>query len=330
MEEARLMRPIARRAALGLLAAPALATSAHAQPRWPSRPLRVIVPFAPGGATDLIARLIADNLGGPLGQPVAVENRAGAFGVIGADAVAKAAPDGYTLLAGSPGPMVVNGFVYKTLPYDPARDFVGVSMVANIPYVMVVPPQLGVRTVAEFIAKARAQPGTMNFATSGMASRLTVEMFRALAGGLDLEMVQYRGGAPARTDLLSNRIQLVIEQMPSFLEDFRNGTLIPLAVGGARRFPLLPDVPTLQESGLAGYEANAWLGYAAPAGTPVEIRRRIAMEIDRLLTQSAIRERLLSWGSEPVGGTPEDMDRLLEQERRRWGEVVRTAGIERE
>ena len=317
---------LTRRATLATLAAPALAQAQS----WPARPLRVVVPFAPGGATDLIARLIAEQLSRPLGQQVAVENRAGAFGILGADSVAKAAPDGYTLLAGSPGPMAVNPLVYRSLPYDPARDLVGVSMVALIPYVMVVPASLGVSSVAEFLALARARPGHINFATSGMASRLTVEMFRALAGGLEMEMVQYRGGAPARTDLLAGRIQLVIEQAPSFLEDFRAGTLRLLAVGGARRFALLPDVPTLQEAGIAGYEANAWLGYAAPAGTPIEIRRRIAAEIDRILLIPEVRNRLASWGAEPVGGTPEDMDRMLTAERARWAEVVRIAGIERE
>lgn len=321
---------ITRRASFAALAAPTLAQAQGAAQAWPARPLRVVVPFAPGGATDLIARLIADNLARPLGQQVAVENRAGAFGILGADAVAKAAPDGYTLLAGSPGPMAVNPFVYKTLPYDPARDLVGVSMVALIPYVMVVPASLGVSNVAEFLALARSRPGSINFATSGMASRLTVEMFRALAGGVEMEMVQYRGGAPARTDLLAGRIQLVIEQAPSFLADFRAGTLRPLAVGGTRRFSLLPDVPTLQEAGIAGYEANAWLGYAAPAGTPMEIRRRLATEIDQIIRIPEVRERLLSWGAEPVGGTPEEMDRMLTAERARWSEVVRLAGIERE
>jgi tripartite-type tricarboxylate transporter receptor subunit TctC len=321
---------ITRRATLAALAAPTLAQAQGAAQAWPARPLRVVVPFAPGGATDLIARLIADNLARSLGQQVAVENRAGAFGILGADAVAKAPPDGYTLLAGSPGPMAVNPFVYKTLPYDPARDLVGVSMVALIPYVMVVPASLGVSSVAEFLALARSRPGSINFATSGMASRLTVEMFRALAGGVEMEMVQYRGGAPARTDLLAGRIQLVIEQAPSFLADFRAGTLRPLAVGGTRRFSLLPDVPTLQEAGIAGYEANAWLGYAAPAGTPMEIRRRLATEIDQIIRIPEVRERLLSWGAEPVGGTPEEMDRMLTAERARWSDVVRLAGIERE
>ncbi|SDB63516.1 Bug family tripartite tricarboxylate transporter substrate binding protein [Belnapia rosea] len=315
-----------RRALLAALALPSIARAES----WPARPLRVVVPFAPGGATDLIARLIAERLATPLGQQVAVENRAGAFGILGADAVAKAPADGYTLLAGSPGPMAVNPYVYKTLPYDPERDLCGVSMVATIPYVMVVPASLGVSSVQEFLALARARPGSINFATSGMASRLTVEMFRALAGGVPMEMVQYRGGAPARTDLLAGRIQLVIEQAPSFLEDFRAGTLRPLAVGGARRFALLPEVPTLQEAGIPGYEAAAWLGYAAPAGTPIAIRRRLAEEIDHILLLPEVRDRLASWGAEPVGGPPEAMDRVLAAERARWRDVVRLAGIERE
>ena len=319
-----------RRLALGLPASLILARAASAQSAYPTRPVRVIVPFAPGGTTDLMTRLVADNLGSPLGQQVVVENRAGAFGVIGADAVAKAAPDGYTLLAGSPGPMAVNGHVYRSLPYDPARDLCGVCMVANIPYVMAVPTSLPVTTVQEFIALARAEPGKLNFATSGMASRLTVEMFRAMAGGLELEMVQYRGGAPARADLLAGRIQLVIEQVPSFLEDFRTGRLRPLAVGTKQRFSLLPDVPTMEEAGLPGYEANAWMGYGAPAGTPIEIRRRLAVEIDRIVKTPAIRERLASWGSDPLGGTPEEMDQLLVADRERWGRVVQMAGIEKE
>ncbi len=320
---------LSRRTLLGTLAAPALAGTAAAQ-AWPNRPLRVIVPFAAGGTTDLMTRLVGERLGAPLGQQVVVENRGGAFGMLGADAVAKAPADGYTLLAGSPGPMVVNPLVYKSLPYQPERDLCGVCMVASVPYVMVVPTSLGVNTVQEFLALARSRPNTINFATSGMASRLTVELFRALAGGVPMEMVQYRGGAPARTDLLAGRVQLVIEQAPAFLEDFRAGTLKPLAVGGTRRFRLLPDVPTLQEVGIAGYEAEAWMGYAAPAGTPQAVRERLATEIDRIVKTPEVQERLLSWGSEPVGGTVADMERILAAERRRWTEVVRIAGIEKE
>lgn len=323
---------IGRRAILGGAVAAALVAPAtlRAQGAWPSRPIRVIVPFAPGGATDLVTRLVTDRLGAPLGQQVVVENRGGAFGVVGADAAAKSPPDGYTLLAGSPGPLAVNQHVYKSLPYDPVRDFVPVSMVAAIPYVMVIPPSVPARSVQEFIALARANPGRLNFATSGMASRLTVEMFRSMAGGLELTMLQYRGGAPARTDLLRGDVQLVIEQVPGFIEDFRTNRLIPLAVGTRERSALLPEVPTMRESGLPDYEAWAWVGFAAPAGTPRPVIERVSAEIDRILKQPDVRERLLSWGSEAVGGTPEDMQRHLDAERARWGEVVRLAGIEKE
>ncbi len=322
-------RGFGRRSLLAGLAVPA-AMPAFAQGAWPQRPLRVIVPFAPGGATDLVTRLVTDRLGTPLGQQVVVENRGGAFGVIGADAVAKSPPDGYTLLAGSPGPLAVNQFVYRNLPYDPERDLVPVSMVASIPYVMVVPPSVPAQTVQEFIALARARPGQLNFATSGMASRLTVEMFRFMAGGLDLQMLQYRGGAPARTDLLRGDVQLVIEQLPGFIEDFQTGRLRALAVGTRQRSALLPEVPTMREAGLPDYEAWAWVGFAAPAGTPRPVIERLATEIDRILREREVRERLVSWGCEAVGGTPEDMQRYLDTERARWGAVVRQAGIERE
>jgi tripartite-type tricarboxylate transporter receptor subunit TctC len=305
-------------------------TASRAQDAWPSRTIRVIVPFAPGGATDLITRLVTDRLGPVLGQQVVVENRGGAFGVVGADAAAKAPADGYTLLAGSPGPLAVNQHVFKSLPYDPERDFVPVSMVASIPYVAVVPPSVPARSVQEFIALVRANPGRYNFGTSGMASRLTVEMFRAMAGGLDLTMLQYRGGAPARTDLLRGDLHLVIEQIPGFIEDFANQRLVPLAVGTRNRSALLPEVPTMREAGLPDYEAWAWVGFAAPTGTPRPAIDRLAAEIDRILQQPEVRERLKSWGSEAVGGTPEDMQRYLDTERTRWGEVVRRAGIERE
>jgi tripartite-type tricarboxylate transporter receptor subunit TctC len=309
------------------LAAPA---ASRAQGAWPSRAIRVIVPFAPGGATDLITRLVTDRLGAALGQQVVVENRGGAFGVVGADAAAKAPADGYTLLAGSPGPLAVNQHVFKSLPYDPERDFVPVSMVASIPYVMVVPTSVPARSVQEFIAMVRANPGKYNFGTSGMASRLTVEMFRAMAGGLELTMLQYRGGAPARPHLLRGDLHLVIEQIPGFIEDFANQRLVPLAVGTRTRSALLPDVPTMREAGLPDYEAWAWVGFAAPAGTPQPAIDRLASEIDQILQQPEVRERLKSWGSEAVGGTPADMQRYLDTERARWGEVVRRAGIERE
>jgi tripartite-type tricarboxylate transporter receptor subunit TctC len=243
--------------------------------------------------------------------------------------VATAPPDGHTLLAGAPGILAVNPWVMKALPYDPERDFAGISMIANIPYVMAIPPSVPARSVAEFIVLVKRNPGRYNLATSGTSSRLTVEMIRAMAGGLDMTMVQYRGGAPARIDLLRGDVQLVIDQMPSFLEDFRKGELVPLAVGTRTRSALLPDVPTMMEAGLPDYEAWAWLAYAAPSQTPRAVINRLSEEIGRVLRKPEVLARLASWGSEPVGGSPEEMDRMVSAERSRWGEVVRLAGIEK-
>jgi tripartite-type tricarboxylate transporter receptor subunit TctC len=322
--------PLHRRSFLPIAALPLLPTAPAAAQSWPSRPIKVVVPFPPGGATDLIARLVAEHLGSVLGQQVVIENRAGANGVIGCQAVATAPPDGHTLLAGAPGILAVNPWVMKALPYDPERDFAGISMIASIPYVMAIPPSVPARSVAEFIALVKRNPGQYNFATSGTSSRLTVEMFRAMAGGLDMTMVQYRGGAPARIDLLRGDVQLVIDQMPSFLEDFRKGELVPLAVGTRTRSALLPDVPTMMEAGLPGYEAWAWLAYAAPSRTPRPVIARLSDEIGRVLRKPEVLARLASWGSEPVGSSPEEMDRMVSAERFRWGEVVRLAGIEKE
>jgi tripartite-type tricarboxylate transporter receptor subunit TctC len=322
--------PLHRRSLLPLAALSLLPALPAAAQSWPSRPIKVVVPFPPGGATDLIARLVAEHLGPVLGQQVVIENRAGANGAIGCQAVATAPPDGHTLLAGAPGILAVNPWVMKALPYDPERDFAGVSMIASIPYVMAIPPSVPARSVAEFIALVKRNPGQYNFATSGTSSRLTVEMFRAMAGGLDMTMVQYRGGAPARIDLLRGDVQLVIDQMPSFLEDFRKGELVPLAVGTRTRSALLPDVPTMMEAGLPDYEAWAWLAYAAPSRTPRAVINRLSEEIGRVLGKPEVLARLASWGSEPVGCSPEEMDRMVSAERSRWGEVVRLAGIEKE
>jgi tripartite-type tricarboxylate transporter receptor subunit TctC len=309
-----------------LLAAPS-PTQAQA---WPARPVRVVVPFPPGGATDLITRLVADNLGPVLGQQVVVENRGGAFGILGMQAVQTAPADGYTLAAVAPGVMAVNPWVVKRLPYDPEADFVSVAMIASIPFVMAVPRSVPARTVREFVEMVRARPGHYNFGTSGMSSRLTVELFRSLAGGLDMTMVQYRGGGPQRVDLLRGDLHVVIDQMPSFLEDFAKGDLVPLAVGTLSRSPQLPDVPTMQEAGIAGYEAAAWLAFSAPRGTPRAVIERLNGAIATVLRLPEVQQRLVAWGAAAAGGSPEEMDRQIRAERARWGEVVRRAGIEPE
>lgn len=309
----------------GLLAMPALA-----QPAWPSRPVRVIVPFAAGGATDLIARLAAEHVAPLIGAPIVIDNRGGAQGALGMQAGAQAPPDGYTFIATAPGVMAVNPWVVRRLPYDPEADFVSVAMIASIPYVMSVPKSVPARSVAEFIALARARPGALNFSTSGNSSRLTVELFRALAGGLDMTMVQYRAAGALRTDLLRGDIHLAIDQMPGFLEDFAKGELIPLAVTTLARSPALPHVPTMQEAGVAGYEAAAWVAYSAPRGTPVPIIARMNAAVNEALRKPEVIARLTSWGADPASGTPEAMERDVRAERARWGDVVRRAGIEPE
>jgi tripartite-type tricarboxylate transporter receptor subunit TctC len=312
--------------AAGLLAAPAV----HAQAPWPARPIRVIVPFAPAGATDLIARLAAEHAGPLLGQQLVIDNRGGAQGALGMQAAAQAAPDGYNFVATAPGVMAVNPWVVRRLPYDPEADFTSVAMIASIPYVMIVPKTVPARTVAEFIALARARPGALNFSTSGNSSRLTVELFRALVGGLDMTMVQYRASGPLRTDLLRGDIHLAIDQMPGFLEDFAKGELFPLAVTTRTRSPALPNVPTMQEAGVAGYEAAAWLAYSAPRGTPAPIIERMNAVLNEVLRKPEVIARLQSWGADPVGGSAASMEEAVRAERARWGEVVRRAGIEPE
>jgi len=313
--------------ATGLTAAPAVA---RAQPAWPARPIRVIVPFAPAGATDLITRLVAEHAGPLLGQQLFIENRGGAQGMLGMQAAAQAPADGYTFVATAPGVMSVNPWVVRRLPYDPEADFTSVAMIASIPFVMVVPKTVPARSVAEFIALARARPGTLNFSTSGNSSRLTVELFRSLVGGLDMTMVQYRAAGPLRMDLLRGDIHLAIDQMPSFLEDFQKGELIPLAVTTRTRSPALPHVPTMQEAGVDGYEASAWLAYSAPRGTPAPIIERMNSVLNEVLRKPEVVARLISWGATPVGGSAASMADYIRAERAGWGEVVRRAGIEPE
>lgn len=307
------------------LAAPVVA---RAQPAWPMRPIRMIVPFAPGGATDVITRLAADHAASLLGQPIVVENRGGAQGMLGMQAAAQSPADGYTFVSTAPGVMSVNPWVVRRLPYDPEADFTSVAMIASIPFVMVVPKTLPARSVAEFLALARARPGALNFSTSGNSSRLTVELFRSLVGGLDMTMVQYRAAGTLRTDLLRGDIHLAIDQMPTFLEDFQKGELIPLAVTTRERSPVLPNVPTMAEAGVAGYEAAAWLAFSAPRGTPEPVIERFNAVLNEVVRKPEVVSRLIGWGATPVGGSAASMEEYIRAERARWGEVVRRAGIE--
>ncbi len=302
----------------------ALATPALAQPRG----LRIVVPFAPGGASDLVARIIAEPLGAALGQAVLVENRPGAGGNLGAEAVARAAPDGTTLLMGAPGALTVNPHLYPDLSFRPLVDFAPVSLVFTTDHLVVVHPSVPARTLAEFIALAKAQPGRIAYASAGTGA--TTHLFGALFGlraGVELTHVPYRGSGPAVNDLLAGTVQAMFDQLPSSVAHVREGRLRALCTSGAARHALLPDVPTAAEAGLADYQVASWNALLAPAATPPETIARQAAAVAAVLALPAVRDRLRPLGADPAPSTPAAMTALLRTETQRWGEVVRAAHI---
>ncbi|MBL8378802.1 MAG: tripartite tricarboxylate transporter substrate binding protein [Burkholderiales bacterium] len=300
---------------------------AHAQ-SWPNKPLRIIVPFAPGGSTDIFARLLAERLAQPLGQSVVVDNRAGAAGNIGAEAVARAAPDGSTLLMATTGVMAINQSLYRNLTYDAARDLEPVAFVASITNVLIVAADAPLKSVADVLATARRAPGTLTFASSGAGSstHMSAELFKAMAA-VDLLHVPYKGSGPALLDLIAGRVSLMFENAPGAVPHLKAGKLRALAQTGLKRSPSLADVPTVAESGVAGYESLSWSGIALPAGTPREIVQRLNREINAVLAQPDMRQRLAEQGAEAVGGTPEDFAAHIRRERDKWTRVVRDAQI---
>jgi tripartite-type tricarboxylate transporter receptor subunit TctC len=304
-----------------------LATPLHAQ-SYPSKPVRIIVPFAAGGGTDVVARAIGVKLGEALGQPFVVDNRAGAAGAIGAELAAKSAFDGYTLLMGSSGPIVLNPSLQPKLPYDPARDFVPVSLITIMPFLMVVHPSLPARTVKELIALARSRPGQLNYASpgSGSSTHLAMELFKAMAR-VEIVHVPYKGVAPASTDLISGQVQLLAGDLSTLMPHVASGRMRALAVTGAARSPLVPGVPTLAETGVAGYEASGWFGMLAPAGISQDIVRRLNAEIVKAMQSDDLRKRLSTLGGELAGGTPEQFGEHLRREWSKWGKLIRTLGL---
>jgi len=305
------------------------AALAHAQD-YPSRPVRIVVPFAAGGPNDIIARLVGQKLAEALGQQVVVDNRPGAGGNIGTDAVAKAAPDGYTLLSAGPGSLIMNPLMAK-VPYDTARDFAPVSLMASAPNVLVVHPSVPAATVRELIALARAQPGRLNYASGGTGSsaHLAPALFAAMAG-IDLTHVPYKGTGPGLNDLLGGQVQLAIFGIPPLLPHIKSGRLRALAVTGKRRSSELPDVPTVDEAGVPGYEVSPWYGLLAPAGTPPPIVARLASEVTKIVRAADMREKLAAQGAEPGGGTPEEYAAVIRSETVLWTRVIREAGIKSE
>jgi len=293
---------------------------------WPSRPIRMVVPLSPGGFADVPGRILASRLSALLGYNVFVENRPGAGGTIGADFVAKSAPDGYTLLF-TGTPHVISAWIYKKLPYDALKDFEPVALVASGPYVLVVNPQLPVHSVRELVAAAKAQPGKIDYASSGngSAQHLVSALFASMAG-IELNHVPYKGSGPAMQDLLGGQVKVSFAGIPNVLPHVKAGRLRALAVSTPQRSPDLPDVPTAAEAGVPGYQATLWLNLAAPAGTPGDIVQRIYAETARALQDAELQQNFRSAGVEASPMSPQELAGFMRGEYEKWGKVVRDTG----
>ena len=304
----------------------AVATSVSAQ-SYPTRPIRLVVPFPAGGTTDILAREAGERLSATLGQPVVVDNRPGAGGNIGADLVAKSASDGYTLLMATVGTHAINPSLYSKMPYDHIKDFAPVVLVAGVPNVLEVTSSLPVNSVADLIKLAKEKPGQLNFASSGNGTsiHLSGELFKSMAG-VDMTHVPYKGSAPALVDLVGGQVQLMFDNLPSSLPQIKAGKLRAIAVTSAQRAPALPNVPTIAESGLPGYEASSWFGIVAPAGTPPAVINRINAEINQWLRAPETAEKLLAQGAIAAGGSPEQFAAHIRAETDKWAKVVKASG----
>jgi tripartite-type tricarboxylate transporter receptor subunit TctC len=320
-----------RYALLGALALAATAAAAQdPAAAYPARAIRIIVPFPAGGAADAVPRIVGERLAARWAQPVIVENRAGASGSIGAEAVYRAEPDGYTLLATPPAPLVINPSLYRKLAYDPTQ-FVPVTIVAAIPSVMLVHPKIAASTVPEFIAYARANPGKLNYASQGMTtvSFLTTEMFMAMAGGLKIAHVPYKGTAPGLAALLAGEVELMFDNLGVTVQHVKAGKLKALAVCGDRRVAALPDVPAMSEF-FPGFVSVAWFGIVAPPKTPQSIADRLSAAIVETLRQPDLRARLAALSAEPVGNTSAEMAAFMREDAGRWKKVIEAAGVKAE
>ena len=321
--------PLSRRRLLAAAAVACVAGTAQAQSGFPSRPLRIVVPFPPGGSTDLLARRLGEKLSPALGQPVIVENKPGAGGTTGADFVAKSAPDGHTLLMGVTGSNAIAASLFSKLPYDPLKDFAPVSVVVSAPLVLAVNASSPIRSTRDYLAAARAKPLTYGTPGNGTSMHLTGEMFDQ-AAGVKLTHVPYKGSAPALNDLLGGTLDSMFGDFLVLLPQIKAGKVTPLAVTSSRRHPLLPEVPTVAESGLpglAGFEASSWQGLFAPAGTPREVVARLNAEVVKALEAADIREFFGSQGFIVGGSTPEQFKAFIETEVPKWGRVVKAANV---
>ena len=318
-------RPLLRIAWL-LLLLPALASAAY-----PERPIRLVVPFPPGGAVDFFARVVQAPLAELLGQAVVIDNKAGASGMLGAAIVAKAPPDGYTLLLGNIATLAINPGIYPKMQYDPLKDFAPVLRTVDVNYVLVVHPALPVKTVAELIAHARANPGKLSYGSSGSGSlpHLGTELLKVQTG-IDLVHVPYKGGGPMVTDLLAGTIQVVLGDQANLMPQVQSGRLRALAVATARRSPNMPELPTISESGIAGFDATAWQGLVGPAGMPADVVRRLNDALSKVMAMPAVREKLLGAGLDPMGGSSEQFSRFIADEMAKWSKIAKDVGAKPE
>ena len=306
----------------------AVADSAAAQAAFPSRSVRFIVPYPPGSGTDIVARMLGQKLAEAWGQQVLVDNRPGAGAIIGVDAIAKAAPDGYTIGIADNGPLAINPALYPKLPYNPLRDFAPITLVANLPFILVVHPNVAANSVAELVALAKARPGQINYASvgNGSAVHLATELLKTRAG-IDLVHVPYKGSAPALNGVLSGEASVMFVNLLSSQQLVKAGKLRALATGTPKRLLAMPDLPTVAEAGVAGYEYLAWFGVVAPAATPRPIIERLNADLRRVIALPEIRERMVNQGGmEPVGGSAESFAALIPAEIEHWGKLVRETG----
>jgi tripartite-type tricarboxylate transporter receptor subunit TctC len=316
---------IAARLATALLGVASISAGAA----YPDHPIKIVVPVAPGGVTDVVTRVVASRLQESIGQPVIVDNRAGGSGIPAAELVAHAKADGYTLFMGTIGTLTVNPSVFPSLSYDPLKDFVPVSLVASAPTVLVVNPSVPVRSVRELIAYAKSHPGALNYASFGNATspHLAGELFKSLAH-VDIVHVPYKGGGPAMTDLLGGHVQMMFDNIITSLPHIREGKLRPLAVTAPTRSKVMPEVPTMAEAGLPGQEVSGWVGLVAPAGTPPEIITLLSTEVARILRDPGTQSKIP--GADAVGSTPEEFGSFMRSETAKWARLVKDANIRAE
>jgi tripartite-type tricarboxylate transporter receptor subunit TctC len=302
----------------------ALSATAYAQ-SYPSKPIRMVVPFAAGGPTDVYARSVGQELSRILGQPVIVDNKPGAGGNLGADFVAKSAPDGYNIVLGAVGAFAVNMTLYPKMPYDVLRDFAPVSLIAIVPMMLVVNPALPVKTPRDLVELAKARPGQLSYGSAGNGTsvHMSTEMFKALTG-IDMVHVPYKGVAPAMTDLIGGQLQLMFSDATSAIPHAKSGKVRPVAV--TKRIEVMPEIPTFAELGYAGYDPTVWYGVFAPAGTPRDTVVKLNGAIAKALQAPEVRERLISQGANPVNNTPEEFTAFVRDEIARWGKVVKASG----